>query len=155
MNNEILKNIDKFISSVKNEFSEDIVFNSKYNELDDMYEIWHNYVNFEDPSFKKILGKNAYEHFLNNGIFNVSIAYREDFANIIAEFIKQTYFSEIRHLILKFEKELEKTKFNINTNSIYISHQFYINNINCSTEYQINNFDYGKTPNQTRGGLVA
>lgn len=73
MNNKIEKTIDVFIKSIKKEVDAKFECVYVYNSDENLYNIWHNYSDFNNVEFKKIMGKNVRKYFYENDIFNISL----------------------------------------------------------------------------------
>ena len=75
MDNVIVENINRFIASVKSEIKDTIKIEYTFDEQKNMFNIWHDCINFDNKQFKEIIGKNVRLYFFENDIFNISVAF--------------------------------------------------------------------------------
>ncbi|AJA48501.1 hypothetical protein CPAST_c24310 [Clostridium pasteurianum DSM 525 = ATCC 6013] len=119
MNNYILDKICEFISLVKSELKVKIEIGYEYNEKEDMFNLWHDYVKFDDHNFKKVIGKGIRLCFFENDIFNISISYRNDKAMEVKKIYNTLQHVETQsyNLKLSFENAIDNQNYNIKIDS--------------------------------------
>ncbi|OOP74155.1 hypothetical protein [Clostridium beijerinckii] len=78
MNNKIDRIINLFIKSINKEIKDNFKCIYEYDSEEDLFNIWHNYSDFNNIEFKKIIGKNIRKYFYNKDIYNISFAYNKN-----------------------------------------------------------------------------
>ena len=119
MNNKIETIIDLFIKSIKKEVDAKFECVYEYNLDENLYSIWHNYSDFNNVEFKKIIGKNVRNYFYENNIFNISLSYSVEKTKEINKAYTTLQYTEIKpyYAGISIPKQVYSQSYNINLSS--------------------------------------
>lgn len=104
-----------FAKQLKALFNKNISVGVEFDECEHMYKLWHNYENFEDTEFKKVIGKCIKEIFYANKIFDYYITY-ENRSEFSVDKASEAFIYEYEAASMKFTN-YKPVYYNINTNT--------------------------------------